>query len=59
MIDFKIRNFNRVGISLVLGSNAMVVSSHPLVSSIGIEILKNNDNTVDAAIAYECSSICC
>ena len=45
------RNFQNIGRSLVISKNAMVASSHPLASSIGINILKNGGNAVDAAIA--------
>lgn len=47
----KIRDFSNVGKSNVLSSNAMVASSHPISSSIGLEILKNGGNAVDAALA--------
>ena len=40
MEDLKIRNINKVGRSNVLSQNAIVTSSHPLASQIGIEILK-------------------
>ena len=51
MIDFKTRNFNKVGKSLVLSKNAMVCSSHSISSLVGIDILKNGGNAVDAALA--------
>ncbi len=50
MFKFKPRKFEKVGVSQVISANAMVCSSHPLASMIGIEILKNGGNAVDAAL---------
>ena len=50
-LGLKIRDFSKVNKSNVISSNAMVVSSHPIASSIGIDILKNGGNAVDAALA--------
>ena len=49
--NFDKRDFSRQGRSNVLSSNAMLACSHPVAASIGIEILKNGGNSVDAAIA--------
>ena len=35
------------------GQKAMVVSAHPLASDIGVEIIRNGGNAVDAAIAVQ------
>ena len=49
--NFKIRDFSKFGKSNVISSNAMLACSHPIASSVGIEILKSGGNAVDAAIA--------
>ena len=46
-----IRDFSRIGKSNVISSNAMLASSHPIAASVGMEILKNGGNAVDAALA--------
>lgn len=49
--NFNNRDFSNFGKSNVLSSNAMLASSHPIASSVGLEILKSGGNAVDAALA--------
>lgn len=49
--NFKIRDFSKVDKSNVIASEAMLACSHPLPLSVGVEILKNGGNAVDAALA--------
>ena len=51
IINHKRREFSQIGISNVISSNAMLASSHPIASTVGLDILKSGGNAVDAAIA--------
>ena len=36
-----------------LGDTAMIVTAHPLATKVGLEILKNGGNAIDAAVAIQ------
>ena len=41
----------RIPLKVIISEKAMVSSAHPLASAIGVEIMKNGGNAIDAAIA--------
>ncbi len=57
LYNFDIRDFSKFGKSNVITKKAILASSHSTASSIGIEILKNGGNAVDAALAM--SAVLC
>jgi gamma-glutamyltranspeptidase/glutathione hydrolase len=51
------RNLQRPGRSPVIAPEAMIATSHPLASQVGVEVLKSGGNAADAAIAA-CATLC-
>ena len=49
--NFDKRGFSSFGKSNTLSHNAMLASSHPIASSVGLDVLKSGGNAVDAALA--------
>ncbi len=45
------RNFSLPGRSCIMADNAMIATSHPIASSIGLHILSQGGSAIDAAIA--------
>jgi gamma-glutamyltranspeptidase/glutathione hydrolase len=53
LIQGAINPYQYSGVKKVVAENGAVVSAHPLASKVGVEILKQGGNAVDAAIATQ------
>ncbi|HND95963.1 MAG TPA: gamma-glutamyltransferase, partial [Chitinophagaceae bacterium] len=51
--SININPYQYSGNKKIVASNGAVVSAHPLASKVGVEILKQGGNAVDAAIATQ------